>query len=130
VAYKLAVHLMIHVRLRENASDKARGARLLKLLASVPIRPDHRVVFTRIAADRNLDAENFGVADELYKILLTRNEVDTAFLQTRRQECENMKLSNKCAPTESNGQFSPRSKICYLVRERRSSSLLHARRWH
>jgi hypothetical protein len=55
------------------------------------------------------------LCDVMLQLLLTRNEVDRPLLESRRQECEAQKLTNKCAPVESNGQYSPRTKICYQV---------------
>lgn len=69
VAYKLSL-LILHKlkQLESEKSNLATMALLTKFLADIPLQPKHRVVCMRMAINRNMEANNFGLASRLLEV--------------------------------------------------------------
>jgi hypothetical protein len=122
VLYKLAVRILIEIKLIEQSRDLARLAYLSSALATLPLFPRHRLVCLRIAATANLEAHNYGIAAPFLKALFSLEVPDAVTIKHRLQLCEDRKLSNEVpevgvllpqALTTSAGCFLP--SFCFQV---------------
>eukprot|EP00007_Cunea_sp_BSH-02190019_P000941 CAMPEP_0174231428 /NCGR_PEP_ID=MMETSP0417-20130205/1951_1 /TAXON_ID=242541 /ORGANISM="Mayorella sp, Strain BSH-02190019" /LENGTH=1743 /DNA_ID=CAMNT_0015309311 /DNA_START=239 /DNA_END=5470 /DNA_ORIENTATION=- len=95
VLYKLAVRILIEIKLIEQSRDLTRLAYLSSALATLPLFPRHRLVCLRMAAAANLEAHNYGIAAPFLKTLLSLEVPDAAEIRSRLQLCEDRKLSNE-----------------------------------
>jgi hypothetical protein len=74
VAYKLSLCLLIEVKKceRETSTTATLGKIGLytKFLADLPLQPKHRVVCMRMAINKNMESENFGISARLLEVVL------------------------------------------------------------
>lgn len=82
---------------------------MTKFLADIPLQPKHRVVCVRMAINKNLEAQNFGIASHLIEVrrrkanaqaqlLLTRNVPDKKRLEDELTKCRTMNMEDKSFP--------------------------------
>lgn len=100
VAYKLALKLLIEIKLLEKdpSGDKTRIAVFAKLLSDTRLLPKHRVICARMAINKNLDVNNFGVAGRLLQSLVPLQLPDQATTESRLKKCEEEKFQDSSLP--------------------------------
>lgn len=100
VAYKLALKLLIEIKLVEKdpAGDRGKLAVYAKLLSDARLLPKHRVICVRMAVNKNIEAGNYGVAARLLQTLLPLQLPDHASHETKLKKCEEEKLADGALP--------------------------------
>jgi hypothetical protein len=68
IAYKFSLQALITMKMLDYTTDKAETARLSRALATAQVRPEHRLVFIYIALEKNLLAQNYGLASHYIKV--------------------------------------------------------------
>eukprot|EP01102_Stenamoeba_stenopodia_P020867 TRINITY_DN8279_c0_g1_i1.p1 TRINITY_DN8279_c0_g1~~TRINITY_DN8279_c0_g1_i1.p1 ORF type:complete len:1023 (-),score=209.14 TRINITY_DN8279_c0_g1_i1:4-2994(-) len=88
LAYKLALKLLIEVKLQEKSKNIQRLAQLARFLAEVPLQPHHRLICLRFAVNKNMETENWAYAAKYLKIILARKDLpDAHLLEQKLKKC-------------------------------------------
>jgi hypothetical protein len=71
VAYKVAILLLLELEVlrKEEEKNLVKSSLLTKFLAYLPLQPKHRVVCIRMAINKNLASQNYGVAARLIEVI-------------------------------------------------------------
>merc|ERR1711974_314028 len=94
VYYKLAIRLLTAIKLLDHSGDIQEIAYLSRILASVPLRPVHRISAMAIAADKNLLAENYGAASKFLKAIKAKELYGSSNIDQVLAECEEKGYNN------------------------------------
>jgi len=96
--YKIALHILIQISEIDNASKlgtegkealvaRQSAAHLARQLAALRLSGKHNVICIRMAITKNIEAENYGIAADLLRFLLTKNPPDSASLNAKLIMC-------------------------------------------
>ena len=101
VAYELATRVLVRIGLDANGPPMSEADRVptvratrARFLADIPLRIAHRAACARAALKCSADAQNWGVAADLIRMLLPLDPPDKAKLQEQLSYCEEKGLTN------------------------------------
>jgi len=106
VYYKLALRLLTAIKLLDHSGDIQEVAYLSRVLASIPLRPVHRISAMAVAADKNLIAENYGAASKFLLALKNKGLYEGSNIEEVLAQCEEKGFSNAV------GYISPQRPMC------------------
>lgn len=90
--YKFLLDLLLAMKGAE--SDPSREAYLTRVMADVPVQSKHRLICTRMAINKNMEARNYKVAARLIKTLLPLKLMDQSTLEQKLEQCKENGMRN------------------------------------
>eukprot|EP00736_Rhodelphis_marinus_P011270 Rmarinus@m.23543 len=94
--YSIALRLLIQTVVPADATPDAKvtSARLSTFLATLPLRPPHRLTCIRLAASRAATVRNFSIATQWITFMLDKGGLTDASRKTAEQQLERCKQSS------------------------------------
>jgi len=86
--YQLAFKLLLVIKETDDWSEPKYGALFARFLAELSTQPKHRIVSMRMAINRNLQVQNYGVAARFIRELQPLNLMDSKTLESNLNICQ------------------------------------------